>query len=80
MDASPTFSDYLKGLGDIVNTGAAAYKTITNGSPSPSPQQQVQTAVKPVTSTGSGKSWLPWAIGGGVLVLVGVLFFAFRRK
>ena len=76
---SASLSQYLGYLGDAVKTGATAYQAF-NGTGSPTTvNSQVKSGVSGIAATASGtKSWLPWAIGGGIALLA-VLFVALRK-
>lgn len=67
--------DVLGGLGALANTGAQVYGTITGTHP---PQTTGPAPAAPAPTTPAWQKYLPWAIGGVVLLLV--VGLVFRRK
>jgi hypothetical protein len=72
-DSSGSSGNLLNGLLSFANQGSQIYKNIIGGSSPTAPATPKATA--PAATTSTWQQYLPWAIGGVVLlVVVGLIF------
>jgi hypothetical protein len=65
-------------LDTILNAGLGAYTTRTNAATAQQ-QAQAQAATAQAATAQASSKWVPFAIIGGVVTLVLVVIFAFRK-
>jgi hypothetical protein len=72
QDSSTSLSDIVSGLGNAVKTGAAAYQAVAGGNNPATNNSTARAAAAPAPA--SFTQYLPWAIGGVIVLVIVALF------